>query len=79
MPICTVDRKLFGRLASSRATWAEADPSWLRCSSRILREETTAISDIANSPFRKINIRMIKISKNAGFIFTFSLQKVDRS
>ena len=62
MPICTVERKRSGSLASFSAILADLLP-FLRSVDRLdLRAEMTAISDMANMPLSKISIRIMAIS-----------------
>src|SRR3954452_4178722 len=62
IPNCTVERKRLGSAARARALCAPANPASSICCSRILREETTAISDIANSALIRIRIASIRSS-----------------
>ena len=63
IPICTVERKSFGRSASSRATVAPRSPSSLRVRRRALRDEMTAISAIAKTPFATMSRKIRTISR----------------
>src|SRR5690606_14165480 len=58
MPIWTVARKRLGDSASSSARRAFASPSAALTRRRDLRAETTAISDMANTPFARMRSRM---------------------
>src|SRR5829696_5473823 len=62
MPICTVDRKRPGSAARSSAVWAPHRPDLAIVLRRGLRDETIAISAIANTPFRAISMRMTTTS-----------------
>ena len=62
MPTCTVIRKRFGLRASSRATRAAGPLPRARCSSRLRREVSTAISAAAKKPFSRMRTRMINSS-----------------
>src|SRR5215218_8703091 len=61
MPICTVERKRFGESASSRATRAPLSPASTRCLSCALREETSAVSDMAKRPLRRVRTTITAI------------------
>jgi len=62
MPTCTVDRKAEGSSLSMTADFAPGNPSSaIRCS-RALRDETTAISDMANTAFSMIRRRSRRTS-----------------
>src|SRR5262245_52733258 len=61
IPTWMVERKCEGSVASASAVAAPPLPSSASCCRRALREETTAISDIANKPFSTISDnRMIR-------------------
>ena len=62
IPICTVERNLFGELASSRAAEARRSPFLLAISSFVFREEIKAISDMEKTPLIMTKIKIIKIS-----------------
>ncbi|SNB08019.1 hypothetical protein FPC831_520008 [Flavobacterium psychrophilum] len=62
IPICTVDRNLFGELAKSKAVFALVFPFFAADSSRFLRADINAISDIENTPFKRIKKKMMSIS-----------------
>ena len=62
MPICTDESNRFGVCASSSATLARALPLLTQSCSRDLRAVITAISDIANTPFARINTEIVNIS-----------------
>ena len=62
MPICTVERKRPGSEARSSAVCAPRRPERAIAFSRGLREETTASSDIAKTPFRQTSRRMMTTS-----------------
>ena len=62
MPICTVERKSFGALASFRAAPALRLPRSACCSSRTLRAETTAISEPEKMPLAMISTRISRPS-----------------
>jgi hypothetical protein len=61
MPICTVERKRFGESASSSAARAPLSPASARCLRRALREETSAVSDMAKKPLRRVRTTMTAI------------------
>jgi hypothetical protein len=54
IPICTVERKRFGELASSSAERAPLSPASARCLRPAFRAETNAVSDMAKRPLRRI-------------------------
>jgi len=58
MPIWTVARKRLGDSASSSARRALASPSAALTRRRDFLAETTAISDMANTPFARMRSRM---------------------
>lgn len=62
MPICTVDKKVLGDLASARAAAALELPALAADSSRALRADTKAISDIEKRPLSKMSPKRIRIS-----------------
>ncbi len=62
MPICTVERKVLGVDANSSALRAFLLPLRAALSSLNFQEETGAISDMENTPFRRIRTRIINIS-----------------
>lgn len=62
MPTCMVDGKFAGLLLSSSAAPAPRRPSSAHCCSRALREDTTASSDRANTPFNTMRSVKARIS-----------------
>ena len=62
MPIWTQDRNLPGSAASSSAARAPERPVRAIASSRALRDETTASSLIAKTPFNATSARMMTTS-----------------
>ena len=62
IPICTVDRNLFGFSASSSAVFAPELPFFISFSNLNFLDETNAISDIEKIPFNKIKMIIIRIS-----------------
>ena len=64
IPICTVESKLLGELANSKATFAFLLPRLADCCKRTFRAERIAISDIANTPLATIRRKTIRISWN---------------
>lgn len=63
IPICTVDRKRPGFSARVMAIWAPRLPLFARTRNLAGREETTASSDIARTPFRSVSSTTVIISK----------------
>ena len=61
IPICTVDRKLFGFSLSSNAVFAPLFFALAACK-RAFRLDTMAISDAERIPFNTISMRIIIIS-----------------
>ena len=62
IPIWTVERNLFGELASSKAAAAWRSPFLLAISNFDFREDMRAISDMEKIPLRITKKRIIKIS-----------------
>ncbi len=62
MPIWTVERKRPGFVASLSARFAPRRPDAARALNRECREETTASSDSAKKPLRRMRPRTIRIS-----------------
>lgn len=69
MPIWVVDKKLFGELINLKAALALAFPSFAHCSSRTLRAEIIANSDIEKTPLAITSKMMSKASKAREDIF----------
>lgn len=66
MPIYTVDKNRVGSSCSTLATSAPLLPFFRSISRRAFLDETKAISDIENMPFKSIRPRMTKISTSIG-------------
>ena len=62
IPICAADKKISGLLARYKALLAARSPFSASVSSRALRAETRAISDITNRELRKIRKSSMMIS-----------------
>src|SRR3954447_22719418 len=65
MPIWTVERNRLGSSISRKAVRAPRTPSSAMCWSRDLRDDTTASSDIAKTPFKRVKATMMAISKTS--------------
>ena len=61
-PICIVERKRSGSFANFKALRADLFPLFASVSSRDLRAETIAISDMASIPLKMISPMMIRNS-----------------
>ena len=55
MPICTVDRNWVGFAISLSAARAPLSPASLSAAKRALRLDAKAISDMANTPFKRVS------------------------
>src|SRR5215207_5728286 len=61
MPICTVERKRVGESANFSAARAPLSPASARSLRRALREETSAVSDMAKRPLKRVRTTMTAI------------------
>ena len=62
IPICMVDKKLSGDLASLSATSALESPSFASCSNLVFLADTRANSDKASKPFKMMRKNITDIS-----------------
>ena len=67
MPICTVDKNCVGCAIKRSAACAPVSPASANAAKRALRLEDSAISDMANKPFKKVKKTISNTSIKLGF------------